>query len=138
VADVFQRGYGLVIRRQRMKFTDDEAERRYLANQNDRVLLQGTTKEELINAQIKLEKLLNERRAEIRKAYLKLPPVSEFEGSLIEWRVPYEIKHKYPVLVTKDFVPDETDDYYAFVMCAGRWVMSESEYNRHLYKGLII
>ena len=120
-----------------MKFTDEEAEQRFLKERDDRVLLQSVTKADLINAQIKIEKLLNERRKAIRKAYLKLPPPSEYAGQNIDYRIAYERKNTFPVLVTDTFQPDEID-YYTFMMCEGRWVMSEYEYNKHLYKGLIV
>jgi hypothetical protein len=120
-----------------MKFTDDEAERRFLKTRDDRALLQSVTKADLINAQIKIEKLLNERRKAIRKAYLKLPPPSKYVGRNIQYLIPYERKNTSLVLVTTDFQPDEID-CYAFTMCDGRWVMTEEEYNKHLYKGLIV
>lgn len=119
-----------------MKFTDDEKEKKFLANTSDKdhETLSGVTKAEVMNAMLSQEKLIAERRIAIDVAYQKLPNPA-IVPELMEYRIPY-VSGKIR-LVTKDFTPDDID-YYTFVRYRNRWVMTVEEFNRHTLKGIFI
>lgn len=101
----------------------------------DHEILSGVEAMEMINASIRIGKLLDERRAEIKKAYARLPDPDSIVFDV--FYVPYMPKNKFPCLVTEDFCQD-TYGEYMFIKRGGRWVMTEEEFNKHLYKGLVL
>jgi len=112
---------------------DDEIEK--AQGRRDHAILSGVGAMEMINASIRIGKLLDERREEIKKAYAKLPDPNQIIFDV--FYIPYAPKNKFPCLVTEDFCPHVPDEY-TFVKRGGRWVMTEEEFNKHLYKGLAI
>lgn len=122
-----------------MKFVNEEEEKRFNESQrpvNEQDILATVSIEELQAELDAQKKLMNERSKAIRDAYKQLPPAHKMQDGTVYY-VPYKPVNKGLVLVTKDFVPD-THDEYKFELANGRWIMTESEYNRHIYKGLIL
>lgn len=71
----------------------------------------------------KRDQFILERRKRIQDAYKMLPDSDGFSDGF-KFKVPY--------------VADGITDFYTFVHKNDRWVMEETELNRHLFRGIYI
>jgi hypothetical protein len=85
------------------------------------------------------DKLIEERLQKIKLAYTKLPnPLNYKEGATYKVSCNRELWCNKPTLVTEVVLTNTYIDSYEFLNTGGRWVMTQEERNRHLYKGLYI
>ena len=112
--------------------TNDEEYEALLDVRADEIINEVNRQKEILKA------LQLDRQKNVRIAYMKLPPPSEYiEGET--YRVPCLPEHGFLRLVTeKDLDPCGNFDYYEFLKRNGRWVMTDEEFNRHIYRGAYI
>ena len=81
-----------------------------------------------------VKKLLHERRSVIKKAYLSLPdPANYHDGDVYKVVCPPNGNRLLKIVNSEDDL--EIFEKYEFVLVNGKWGMTETEYNFHLFKG---